>query len=255
MGLWMQRPDGSEANMDAPVSARVIAPERQIFPDGTLVELMPGAQISAAFTGQERRVALKLGGAHFAVTKDLVRPFIVEAAGLQVRAVGTAFAVQMGSAEIEVLVTEGRVAVARAEGDRDKGDGNSDLDEVSPTHNPLTPTTVDAGHQLIVDLVREGAPTPRAVLVGSTELTERLAWRVPRLDFTETSIAEAVALFNRHNSIRIRIGEGAVLTRRITGVFRSDNIDGFVRALESTMQVKAERRGGEIVLRSSAAPE
>jgi transmembrane sensor len=55
--------------------------------------------------------AARSGEAHFFVEKDPQRPFVVNAAGIDVRAVGTAFNVRIDPAAVEVLVTEGRVRV------------------------------------------------------------------------------------------------------------------------------------------------
>ena len=98
---------------------------------------------------------------------------------------------------------------------------------------------------------RETAPTPAVTTLPAAELSERLAWRVPRLDFSETSLDEAVALFTRHGVTELRVADSTVGAMRVTGVFRADNVEGFVRALESSLGLQAERRGREIVLRSA----
>src|SRR5258708_5796577 len=82
-----------------------VVPERRTLPDGSFVELKFGAEIAVDYSGLLRRVSLKNGEAHFAVAKNKDRPFVVEAGGVEVRAVGTAFSVQLGSKQVEVLVT------------------------------------------------------------------------------------------------------------------------------------------------------
>ena len=57
----------------------VTAPTRQVLPDGTTVDLRAGASIRVAFDASTRRVILERGAAHFEVTKDAQRPFIVGA--------------------------------------------------------------------------------------------------------------------------------------------------------------------------------
>ncbi|MGY8696772.1 MAG: FecR domain-containing protein, partial [Verrucomicrobiia bacterium] len=68
-----------------------------------------GAQVFVRFTDEKRLVDLLAGEAHFTVSKDASRPFIVRARGTVVQAVGTAFNVLLNSDRVEVLVTEGRV--------------------------------------------------------------------------------------------------------------------------------------------------
>jgi transmembrane sensor len=98
----------------------------------------------------------------------------------------------------------------------------------------------------------EPVSIPMVVPVPADELAERLSWRLPRLDFSETNLAEACALFNRHNDVQLRIADAVVAGMRITGVFRSDNVQGFVGALESSLGVHVERRDREILLRAAS---
>ena len=86
-----------------------VGPATRVLADGTVVELNDTAVIVADYTATERRVRLERGEAHFTVTKDATRPFTVMAAGVAVRAVGTAFNVRLVDAAVEVLVTEGQV--------------------------------------------------------------------------------------------------------------------------------------------------
>lgn len=120
---WRQRENSQTPASVAAVSpaaratASVSRPEHRALPDGSWVDLNVGADIAVEFTAGgagARRVVLRRGEAHFTVAKDAARPFVVEAGGVAVRAVGTAFSVQRGGAGVEVLVTEGRVAVAPA---------------------------------------------------------------------------------------------------------------------------------------------
>ncbi|MEO7797188.1 MAG: FecR domain-containing protein, partial [Opitutaceae bacterium] len=97
----------------APVAAIAPSGPRTVtLSDGSLVQLNTGAEVTEEFTATERRVLLGRGEAHFSVTKNPARPFIVTAGALQVRAVGTAFNINLQSDAVDVLVTEGRIAVS-----------------------------------------------------------------------------------------------------------------------------------------------
>lgn len=89
--------------------------ERVLLADGSTLELNASSEVQVRFAAQERRVALLAGEAHFTVAPDAARPFVVEAGGVAVRAVGTAFNVRLAPEAVEVLVTEGRVAVGKME--------------------------------------------------------------------------------------------------------------------------------------------
>lgn len=80
--------------------------------DGTTVTLAGGSTIEARI-GDNRRVTLR-GEAFFDVEHDAARPFVVDAGGVTVQVLGTAFNVRAyaGSAP-SVAVQRGRVAVTR----------------------------------------------------------------------------------------------------------------------------------------------
>lgn len=82
--------------------------------DGSKVQLNTDSAVIVNFSREERRVRLERGEAHFTVAKDPARPFIVMAGGIDVRAVGTAFNVRLLSDSVDVLVTDGKVAVGAA---------------------------------------------------------------------------------------------------------------------------------------------
>jgi transmembrane sensor len=207
------------------------------LPDGSIVELNVDAEIVIEFEAAVRRVRLLRGEAHFRVQKDLARPFVVEAGTVRVRAVGTAFTVQLQTQKVEVVVAEGRVAVNQGS-------------ESEATTSSDTATFLDALNSVVVDLTSRQHAPPKVVVLTEPQLDERLAWRIPRLQFAATELSEAVALMNRHNRLQIRL-EGVEIGRlRIGGTFRSDNPDGFVRMMAGTFGLRAEPVDeNEIVLR------
>jgi transmembrane sensor len=257
-GVWWQAVAwrAGEVSASAPYAAKVALPERRLLPDGSAVELKEGAQIDVDYGGPFRRVVLRKGEAHFEVVKD-PRGFVVEAAGVSVRAVGTAFSVQLGSAQVEVLVTEGRVRVAPALGTTSvakAGDATppaasaSDLSEFTVAQ-PL----VDAGHRAIVSLADEH---PKVDPVTEDEAAEALSWRIPNLELSRTPLPEVIRLMNRHASPRQKLRfviAGAELNDvRLSGFLRIDNTDGLVRLLENDFGIQSERAGDTITLRKAA---
>ena len=101
--VWRQTP---EVVSESSLTAKLSVPERRVLSDNSVIELKDGAQIDVDYSGGFRRVTLRQGEALFQVAKDASRPFIVEAAGVQFRAVGTSFSVQLApEKQVEVLVT------------------------------------------------------------------------------------------------------------------------------------------------------
>jgi transmembrane sensor len=238
--LWEQR-DWPRSGQGDPVPLRLAAGEyeRRVLEDGSVVELNRGARLEIAYAAAERRVYLLEGEAGFTVAKNPARPFIVRAAGVDVRAVGTAFNISLGSHHVEVLVTEGRVRVD------DALRGESVL---APTITGERPV-LTAGQKITVGVV---PAAPVAVTqVSSAEVTRLLAWRPDLLEFDSTPLAAVVESFNRRNTVQLVIADDTLRDLPIVASFRADNVDGFVRLLELTAGVRVERRNDVIVLRVS----
>jgi len=224
--------------------------ERQTLSDGSVVELKDGSRLEFAFSEDERRVTLT-GEAHFTVAKSPV-PFVVRAGGISVRAVGTAFNVRTSTDVVDVLVTEGRVALAREFREGDHGaENHADLEDPAVAASAIslgrTETFLVAGQQAVVAL--DVSELPQIRNVTSEEIETALSWKAPRLQFIETPLSIAIEEFNRRNRMQLVLGQGDLAAIPIGGTFRVDNLDGFVRLLEITLDIRATRRGDqELVL-------
>lgn len=205
----------------------VLKPDKQFLPDGSVVELNAGADIAVDFSGPYRRVKLLRGEALFAVAKDPARPFVVSAGSVDVTAVGTAFTVKHGTDNVRVLVTEGKVAVS----------------QLRPDAPPTAPVFVAAGEHLTVSAT-PAQPQP----VDPAQVAREIAWRGQRVEFTDTPLAEAVALFNRRNKLQLAVTDLTLADIRLNGIFWADDPEGFVRLLEDGMGVKAAPADGGISL-------
>ena len=240
LGLFVFQSVSRETQVPTGTVRVIPSPERLTLEDGSVVELNHGGKIETDFTAETRRVRLVRGEAHFTVTKNPARPFIVEANGVAVRAVGTAFNVRHASDAVEVLVTEGKVQVERP------------VAPVAPSASiPLapTPTALVAGERAIVDTTAPAAQ-PVVATVTPTEIARALSWQGVRLEFTELPLAEVVTEFNLRNRQQLVVGDVPTGRLRVGGSFRADNVDAFVRLLEASFGVSAHRRDdGALVLR------
>lgn len=233
-------------------SAVVSLPARQVLSDGSVVELRNGAQLEVAFTDSVRRVALTRGEAHFQVAK-MAKPFVVAVGGVEVRAVGTAFSVQLGSFQVEIIVTEGRVAVEEAANANARSPGTVLPDPVPPR---AIVALVEAGNRVVVPMAAAAASrsSPDVVPVESVELAARLAWRSPRLEFSRTPLVEALAMMSHHSAagknVTVILAEPSLGRVAVSGVLRADNIETLLRLLEDEHGFKTEYRSPqEVVLR------
>lgn len=213
-----------------------LRPNTQTLPDGSTAELNAGAAIAVEYSPELRAVRLLRGEALFAVAKNPARPFVVTVGAVTVRAVGTAFVVRHGADDVGVLVTEGKVAVRRAEMASAAG---------APATEPIF-VTAGGRVEMPADVLRAPKIAPDAL--SAAEMAAALAWRGRRVEFTHTTLAEAVALFNRQNTLQIVVADAAVARTAISGIFWSDDPEGFVRLLEPGFALEATRVGRTITL-------
>ena len=201
---------------------------RVALEDGSRVVLSSDSQLDVRMSRGERDVALVRGEAIFEVAHDTRRPFVVEAEGRRVRAVGTRFSVRRDADALRVVVTEGKVRLDGVQA----ADGRQSPAALLPAGSVAT-----AG--------RGG------VLVRSLPLAEAeryLEWRDGFLAFDDVPLADAAAEFNRYNARKLELGDAAVGQLRVGGNFRWSNTDAFVGLLELGFPVRAERRADRIVL-------
>jgi transmembrane sensor len=206
--------------------------ERARLDDGSTLELNAASAVRVHFSTVERRVSLEAGEAHFAVAHDAARPFVVNAGGVSVRAVGTAFNVRYAADGIEITVVEGKVRV-----------GQGGLDSSAAAEAPL----VAAGERLVIP---KQAPSPAVEKISPETLRQALAWQSRLVEFAEAPLTEVVARFNARNRLQLLIADAELGERRIGGTFALDEAEAFVRLLERDGEIVAERRGNtEILLR------
>lgn len=238
---WRATPDAPKPALEETVEIA-----RRILEDGSSVELNHGAVVNVAFTTAERRATLVSGEALFTVSKDRDRPFIVRAGNVDVRAVGTAFVVNLHSDAVEVLVTEGTVAVTRAH--FEETTSASDREEGASLDSDLLAAELTAGQCATVPLVE--SETPQIIAVAPSETARLLAWQPQMLDFSSAPLAVALGEFNRRNRVQFHLVDQELAAMPVVATIRSDNVEGFLRFLAATPGVQVERRGdSEIIVR------
>jgi transmembrane sensor len=198
--------------------------ERVQLGDGSALELNAASAVRVTYTAAERRVELEEGEAHFAVAKDAARPFVVRAGGVSVRAVGTAFNVRRAHGAVEVVVIEGRVEVAGAQG------GAAPL--------------VSAGERATV---ATAAAAPRVELIDDAAVQAALAWQERLAEFADEPLRDVIARFNARNRLQLAVADAALGERRIAGTFPLAEPEAFVRLLERDGDIAGERRGPHLI--------
>lgn len=200
--------------------------ERVVLSEGSTLHLNGETRALVRLSLNERRVVVSQGQIHVNVTKDPVRPFVVEAAWVGVRAIGTAFSVRRDPERVEVIVTEGTVGIEQR--------GRTSLSLV-------------AGER--VTLARMPNSDATVERPGREEFRRAQSWMERPVFFSDTPLSEVVEQFNRHNRVRIRLGDPSLRSRPVGGSFRMDSMEAFVGLLAETGELTVDRPSpDEIVL-------
>jgi transmembrane sensor len=162
--------------------------------DQSQVTLDAGSAIAIDFKQGERRVRLLHGAAFFQVTHT-GQPFVVEAAGGEVRVLGTQFEVRDQGPGAQVVVRSGRVAVIPAAGQ---------AGQVLTANQQLAFADGHAGE------------------VASVDSDSRLAWRQGWLNYYQVPLAQVVADLGRYYPGRIVMLDGELGQRKVSGSFPVD---------------------------------
>lgn len=182
-GYWLQ---------DLQADYRSAGQIRQVtLADQSQVTLDAGSAIAVDFAQGERRVRLLHGAAFFEVTHT-GEPFLVEAAGGEVRVLGTQFEVRAQGEGAQVTVRSGRVGVSPAQG------------------------------TLVRELTANQQVTYRAGRVGDTlavDSDNRLAWRQGWLNYYQVPLAQVIEDLGRYYPGRILLLDGDLGQRKVSGSF------------------------------------
>jgi transmembrane sensor len=243
---WWRSPMGLTSAGETTAAANTILhrPSTRTLPDGSIVQLNADAAIETDFTGSRRRVTLRKGVAYFQIAKDPSRPFVVTAGGVEVRAVGTAFSVGVDVRAVEVVVTEGRVAVEKTL------EANAPTATNSVASSGSAPV-FGAGKRILMEIV-PAAPAPAAPQVSAfspSQIASHLAWRVPRLEFAGTPLAQALRMFSEYGGVRLSLADASLGRLQLSGILRADDTDSLLRLLEGEFGLVPDRKADEIVLR------
>jgi transmembrane sensor len=185
--------------------------------DGSSVWLNTNTAIDVIYNAEERRITLQRGEAFFQVAHDNGRPFLVQAGHTEVKALGTAFNILLKGERSEVTVTEGVVRI-------------TELD---------APATRPAQVQIVHENQRISGSREGLEALPGIEANNLLAWREGKLVAHGMPLAALVEELSRYHPTEIFIAEPGLSDTTVSGVFRLDDLDGILLALEHTVGVRS----------------
>lgn len=201
--------------------------------DGSRLSMDAASEVSVAYSGDKRQLELKSGRAKFDVAKDPLKPFTVAAGDKLIVATGTSFSVEILNGEVNVTLFEGHVAVL---------DRTTRRAAVIPRSGKL-----DAIDQLLKPGQELSLPANGVAKLENVDPARATSWEAGQLSFADEPLAQAVERMNRYSQTKFAIGDAAAGRVEISGVFNSDNVDGFVSDVTDIFPVRTVRRDGEVV--------
>jgi transmembrane sensor len=191
--------------------------------DSSTVSLNTATRIRVEYSRRLRRIELLDGEAAFAVQHDTARPFVVGALRGTTTAVGTEFVVQVKPTVADVSVIQGTVTVQSLAND--------------PGH-PMA--TLSMGQSVRYEL--DGT----VAAVHPADLTKLRAWQAHRIVFNDVPLADAVQEYNRYVKTPIVVGDAALASRHVNGVFKIGDKSAFLGALEKGLHVRIAESDTEV---------
>lgn len=197
------------------------------LPDGTLVTLNGGSQLTypAAF-GSTREVKLR-GEGFFEVAKDAERPFIVHTQHLSAHVLGTCFGFKAYQEDAKTVLTlaEGKVSAQL------------------PAGEPGERILLKPNQQLIIDN-HTGSSLRRNV-----DAREYTGWKDGILTFRNLTLQEIAVVLQRRFNVSIRFASEQIKDERYVAQFKyQENIEQILDMLSYKRAWKYKKKGGCIEL-------
>jgi transmembrane sensor len=193
-----------------------------VLEDGSRVRLDTDTRLSARMGGQQRRLRLLKGQAFFEVAHDPSRPFLVDAAGTQVRAVGTRFEVRRDADHVRVTLVQGVVDVRQ------------------PSEPARQAVRLTPGQQIVAN-GRLGAPQ-------RVDLEAATSWTDGRIIFHAVQLRVAIGEVNRYSRRKITLEAPNLGDEVVSGAFDSSDVDAFVSAVCNLHGLRADPQGDNAIV-------
>ena len=205
------------------------------LPDGSNVRLNTASKMDVSFNRESRVVRLAEGEAYFDVSHNPDKPFVVYAGKFAIKAIGTAFSVQVIDDGVDVTVTEGRVEVVSMKDTVHQ----SSVPNLKQIDDASTRVPMVKGQHVIFN--EEKQEIELAQQVKPEDIEKKLSWRDGMLIFDNDSLEDVVSEINRYTSTKIVISDSDLRDLRFGGYFRIDDMSSILDTFEEAFGIKVDR--------------
>lgn len=203
-----------------------------VLPDASKIAMNTDTRLTVTVSAEARRLVLENGEILIDVAHDETRPFEVLAGDGIIRDIGTRFDVSREQGRFSVAVFDGEVQVTLA------NQANSNLASV----------ILSQGQQVSY------AESQGLSTTGRAEEETIAAWRDAKLVFDHTPLSEAVHQINRYRPGKVVIRAPELGKLEVSGIFKTDNLDALLAALEDVLPVRIQRMGQDAAIFPNEEP-
>ena len=202
----------------------------QVLPDGSVVSLHAGSQITypERFSSGTRNVELN-GEGYFKVTHDKSRPFIVASGEARVKVLGTQFNVNTHTmaGTMEVVLTSGKVSVYY---------------KAMPQENVLLMPGEKAEFVTEQNQIRKTANTD----------PNYLAWKTRVLVFNNETLLQVVNTLQNVYQTPIQLADVQLTGCRVTASFNDQSLQSVLEVIKETLDLQVNQKGGIVEISGNA---
>ncbi|PAJ72134.1 hypothetical protein CJF42_22840 [Pseudoalteromonas sp. NBT06-2] len=205
------------------------------LPDNSKLVLNTNSFAQVKYTQNARLIELQRGEIHIDVAHDKSRPLSVLANGKIIQAVGTAFNVQVNSDLVELIVTDGKVLVAK----KRNISLNSDTEQIAK-RLPKTSMVISKGEKVELDLTSQSLE--KVVKIKPIDIAVKLSWRRGNLIFRGESLTDAMAEISRYTDIEFELADDEQLRNvQVAGMFKTGDVTGLLNVLRKNFDISFEK--------------
>ena len=221
----------------------VVAPRgskaQVVLPDGTRVWLNAESKLNYNndFNRNSRDVYLE-GEGYFEVTKNHLKPFVVNTADIKIRALGTTFNVKSypGEKTVETTLIEGKVVLEKLT----SGNKRENLLTLKPNQRVIYYKDSELNAENLIDINRNAgksvtpikSPKSQIILNDKVNPEHDIAWKNNRLYFEDVSFQDLAVKLERRFGVTIHFMNEEIKQYPFSGRFDDIIIEQVLEALQ-----------------------
>jgi len=199
--------------------------------DGSVVKLNSGSELSypSSFTNlNTRSVALK-GEAFFEITKNPLKPFVVQTDETFTQVYGTVFNISSyeDDDDFEVVLVEGSVGV----GDKFRFT-KKNLTMLKPSQK-----------------ITNSKKSNNSFVVEDVDVTPYISWVEGVISFQNENISQIIKKLERQFDVKIINKNNTLEERQFTGAFDKENIESILKTIQTHTNFKYIKKGKIIIIK------